>query len=123
LTLLATSASAFVLKLGFTDGKPTRLQALLTFSGLRRVGRYSYGMYVYHVPILMLSEMFVYSRVPTNIRSSPIFACFFVGALSILTFFTAMVSFESLEKRILSLKKYFRPSFVEPARANAAAKL
>ena len=43
--------------------RPSRLQKFLSGRVLDRIGRYSYGIYVYHVPLFGASMAFVYPRV------------------------------------------------------------
>lgn len=74
---------------------------------LRFIGKISYGMYVFHIPIyLILSTQF--SNVVTPASFSAIDKALFVSLLSVLlTVGASTISFYLVEKPILGLKKHF----------------
>ena len=119
-SLLAAGFAALVLGVALGDaaadaGRPDSLQRILRFSALRRVGRYSYGMYVYHVPMLGICELLIFDRASPALRANVPFALAYVTFLTVATFAVAAVSYELVERRILALKRYFEPG-VAPAR-------
>ena len=75
---------------------------------LKRIGTYSYGMYVYHVPLLWLEYHFLFERthfVPRLREELLYLALVFVS-----TYLVAWASFVWIEAPILRLKSHFRPS-------------
>lgn len=74
---------------------------LLAVAPLRRIGRYSYGMYVYHIPFYTFFDRSHFLS-PGPLRA-------FVRIL--LVFVLAALSYELLEKRINALKDNFRVRF------------
>ncbi|GAC1518726.1 MAG: acyltransferase [Vulcanimicrobiaceae bacterium] len=118
-SLLAVGFGALVLELALRDGSTDPLARFFALPGLTRVGRYSYGMYVYHVPILGACELVVLHRVPAELARQPFFALAYVAFLGVLTFAVAAVSFEVVERRILGLKRFFEPRTGELARTVA----
>jgi peptidoglycan/LPS O-acetylase OafA/YrhL len=108
-TLLAIFASVFILLLAETDGERTTLQRIMTYPGLRTIGRYSYGMYVYHVPLHLLAGLIFYRYLPEGLRLNPFFAIAYFASLAAATFLVAKVSYEYFERPILNLKRYFTP--------------
>lgn len=108
-SLLAVGFGALVLELALRDGSTDSLARFFSSPWLTRVGRYSYGMYVYHVPILGACELVILNRVPHDLVRQPLFAIAYVGFLGALTFFVAAVSFEIFERRILGFKRFFEP--------------
>lgn len=111
-SLLALSSLSIVLFAAVGTGPSTRaltsaahriLQARL----LRLFGRYSYGMYVYHVPLLIVIRYFAGDLLRwTALRYSGIPV---VTILIAICFVAAMASYEVAERRILKLKRYFDP--------------
>ena len=106
LTLLALAFGALLLKTFVTDGSwNSPLQRFLSNRQLTTVGTYSYGMYVYHVPILYFSHAALTRFFPldNNLWNTGILM---IVVLAI-TFGVAKVSFDMFESRFLRLKKYF----------------
>jgi len=110
-TLLAIGCAAGILGAAESDGARTAVQRIFRNSILMRVGKYSYGMYVYHVPLLGLCQLIIFNRLPANIRSNPIFALAYIGMLTVGTFVIAAISFELVERRFLELKRFAEPLF------------
>lgn len=100
-SLLALAFGALILRVYETDENDTCLQRLLTNRQLRSVGRYSYGMYVYHVPLLWaLSVVFR--------RLGVAHWVLLTVATLLLTYLIAKLSFDLFESRFLLLKRHFR---------------
>ncbi len=80
---------------------PAVYRRFLALGPLRKIGRYSYGMYVYHIPFYtFFNHSHLFS--PGPIRA-------FVRI--VLVFILAALSYEILEKRINSLKDNFRTKY------------
>ncbi|HKT09818.1 MAG TPA: acyltransferase, partial [Gemmatimonadaceae bacterium] len=76
---------------------------------LRALGKYSYAMYVFHVPIWAHVQPLVFrgNRVPA-VFGSHIVSSLALGLLcGLLTFAAAVVSWHVYEKQFLKLKRYF----------------
>jgi peptidoglycan/LPS O-acetylase OafA/YrhL len=75
---------------------------------LASFGKLSYGIYVYHVPILVISLHFVGTAlgIGKNVASSILYSLAFVAFV----FSLAGISYHLLERPFLSLKRYFEPS-------------
>lgn len=94
---------------GATAARGTIPARMLGARWLRALGKYSYAMYVFHVPIWAHVRPLVFrgSRVPM-LFGSHIVASLALGALcGLLTFAAAVVSWNVYEKRFLKLKRYF----------------
>ena len=91
-------------------------QHLMNNSALRLVGKYSYGIYVFHWPI---REALLFEAVPAQLvnrvgtRGGAFLFCILGIILSLLT---SMISFHLYEKRLLSLKRYFNYNKASPPR-------
>jgi peptidoglycan/LPS O-acetylase OafA/YrhL len=86
------------------DGRPARIFA---FAPLRRIGTYSYGMYVFHAPL------HVYVGLPLLARIAPQYGSavglVYALAASLATFAAAALSYHLYERWFLQLKKTFAP--------------
>lgn len=98
------SAVLFSFK-GASDGSAA--QRLLTDKRLTAFGKYSYGMYVYHVPLLApLHSAF---RRFAHSGHGLWFSGLFITLELTVTFAVAKLSFDLFESRFLRWKKYFEP--------------
>ncbi len=71
------------------------------------IGKISYGMYVYHIPIYLILS-YLLSQILDNYATSLFNHALFVSFLSLaLTIIASTISFYLLEKPILNLKKHF----------------
>ncbi len=113
-TLIAVVFSAIVLRAFTRRDDSTAVQTFLRRPLLGRVGKYSYGMYVYHVPIMLASAALLRHFVSRNF-SAPVAVAFMMGII-LLTYGVAKLSFDFLESRFLKQKKRFAPR--EPAHAD-----
>lgn len=66
-TLLAAGFSAIVLYAVLTDSERTWIQTALRWAPLTRVGKYAYGIYVFHVPVFYLISQLVL-LLPVDVR-------------------------------------------------------
>lgn len=89
------------------------LRRFLTLTWLRSMGKYSYGMYVYHIFLVFaLRRYLVNGRVPTGGSGIPyawpVKVLAFLAEILVVYLF-AKVSYELVEKRFLQLKRRFQP--------------
>ena len=79
---------------------------------LREVGQKSYGMYVFHVPLLVLAAFYVH--LPDHLRQwawHPLVAdILFFSFMILLTYGVAFLSYNLYEKHFLKLKRFFKSS-------------
>jgi peptidoglycan/LPS O-acetylase OafA/YrhL len=108
-SLLAVAFSALILDAAHVRSPANELQRFLSAPILRALGKYSYGIYVYHVPLVMFSA----ALLPGLGLGGNAAIGFALTALIVATsFLVARVSYELLESPFLRLKRYFEP---EPA--------
>jgi peptidoglycan/LPS O-acetylase OafA/YrhL len=120
-TLLAIGFSAILLYAVLTDSKRTRLQFALRWPPLTRVGKYAYGIYVFHVPLFY----FISRRVlglPEATRDSWMVSSAIVALKFSVTFAIASLSYNLFEKRFLALKHRFEPEYQHEREIRAAWK-
>jgi peptidoglycan/LPS O-acetylase OafA/YrhL len=97
-TLLALTFGCFILW-AYTHRKSgASLPRLLRSKPLIRIGKYSYGMYIFHVPLVKLLHYVM--------RPHPWLA---IPVIFPLSFVIAKLSYELFESRFLRLKDRFRP--------------
>jgi peptidoglycan/LPS O-acetylase OafA/YrhL len=117
-TGFALISGAFV---GFSQQRSPLLTKILCARWLGVFGKYSYGMYVYHIPLYLTAEMATYSLgwpMPMPLQ----YAIPYGAALIALTFGISRASYVLLEDRILSLKSRFDPKFAEGQRIPASGR-
>lgn len=102
LPLFALTAGVFIIGVMHED---SRLQPLLTKSWLRRVGRLSYGLYLWHVPVIKYTQF----RWP---EASPMLA---VPLALLASWLLAEASWRIIETPFLRLKDRSRNAVREPA--------
>jgi len=121
-TLLAVGFGALVLGAAYGDGRPGLVQRVFRERWLSLVGKYSYGMYVYHVPLLGICELVIYRHLPQALRDDPAFGLAYVAFLTVGTYAVAAISFRFVEAPILRLKRHFEPLFAkdDPVVSNRA---
>jgi peptidoglycan/LPS O-acetylase OafA/YrhL len=76
--------------------------------GLRILGRYSYGLYVYHIPLFVLWRL----AGPGIPYSGPGSGLLMMLIYFVTSFAVATLSYELLERRILGLKRFFEPAIL-----------
>jgi peptidoglycan/LPS O-acetylase OafA/YrhL len=111
-TGFALLSGAFV---GFSQQGSPLLTRVLSARWLGIFGKYSYGMYVYHIPLYLAVETATSALgwpMPMPLR----YAIPYGVALIALTFGVSRTSYVLLEDRILSLKSRFDPKFAEGER-------
>lgn len=80
---------------------PNAARSLLSSRPLRHVGRISYGLYLYHLPILFLAGIPPYRTETTGV------AWWQLSTVLALTFLVAELSYRYLERPLLDLKRRF----------------
>jgi peptidoglycan/LPS O-acetylase OafA/YrhL len=92
--------------------------AVFNFQPLRMVGKYSYGMYVYHVPLIFFVRGLIGEQIGLG-KNWP-GSWLFLLAMVMLTFAVAAISFNLFESRFLKLKRSFTPNvrFLEAEASN-----
>jgi peptidoglycan/LPS O-acetylase OafA/YrhL len=99
---------AAVLTLALTARPASWTSRLFQFAPLRLLGRYSYGMYVYHPFVIALAAQQLADRQLGPIGLGPSAALWLrFSAIVVLSFGAAWLSWTLYEKPFLSLKKYF----------------
>jgi peptidoglycan/LPS O-acetylase OafA/YrhL len=112
-TLMAIGFTALVLYAAATDGKATLFQRVFRSRVLSEFGKYSYGIYVYHVPVLAAGDLAIRPHLPPALVSNIWFNLLYVALLFGVSFLIAMLSYEHFERHFLAMKRYFEPSRVE----------
>lgn len=95
-----------------SSGVFSMLWKVLTIAPLRLVGRYSYAMYVFHLPLHIFVGSKLLHRLAPQV-STPI-ALLYLASMTVVTFALAALSYHFFESRFLALKKRFVPA-VHPA--------
>jgi peptidoglycan/LPS O-acetylase OafA/YrhL len=114
-SLLSFGFALLILALGVLQPR-NRVRRLLEARWLRTVGRYSFAMYVFHLPILVAFG--------DDIRAALAFAgpalpLVYVAAAIVLSVVAGFLSYHLLEKHFLRLKTYFVPVPSDAARARS----
>lgn len=119
------SAAFFTLLLyrALTDGLTggSRWQRFLCAPPLRVLGRYSYGLYVLHVPLNTLALALFPFPSGEDVPAPRFLALMSLRllVLAALSFVAAYVSYHLVEKRFLALKRHFTAGAAPPAGATA----
>ncbi|HET9100292.1 MAG TPA: acyltransferase [Acidobacteriaceae bacterium] len=83
------------------------LRWILTAKWLRVVGRYSYGMYIYHIPVFAICGRVLTAHLH-QVSPMPVrFAVPYITCLFCITFLIAKLSYDYFESNFLSLKVFF----------------
>jgi peptidoglycan/LPS O-acetylase OafA/YrhL len=99
-TLLALFFGALI-SLIVTSSPSSMLNRLFSISWMRFFGRYSYGIYLFHVPMLMLMSQ----KVPNPL--TPIQQLLAYALFLICTVLLGLLSWNLVEKHFLKLKRFF----------------
>ncbi len=89
-TLLGLSFGSLVLAFIFLDASP-RFRALLSFSGLSYLGRISYSIYLYHIPVILSLQRAEVEGFPTSNWKMAVM-------MTAVVILTAMVSYHLVEE-------------------------
>ncbi len=98
----------------------SRLKGFFTSRVLRSCGKYSYAMYILNIPLIGLLKLFFVPEEHRVAGSTVPVRILLMVAASLVTWAAAQVTWHSLEKHCLKLKRYFeagspRPRLPEPA--------
>ena len=76
---------------------------------LREVGQKSYGMYVFHIPLLVLAIRYIHlpSRLQQWVGHPYLADVIFFSSMIIITYLVAFISYNAYEKHFLRLKRFF----------------
>ena len=107
--LIALFYAAFLV-VGITAGPRSRIGSILSSSPLCGLGKYSYGIYVYH-PALIMAIGYFFARagiVPAaGGAAGGLVLTLKVGVILAASFLAAWLSWHLYEKRFLALKRFF----------------
>jgi peptidoglycan/LPS O-acetylase OafA/YrhL len=117
-TILAIGFAAVVLMAALRSEKQTWMQRFLSARGLTRIGTYSYGIYVYHVPLGGALLIFFYNVIVQDDDPHLALGLTMIAILAALTFGVAALSYEKFERPILNLKRKFEARFATASPAN-----
>jgi peptidoglycan/LPS O-acetylase OafA/YrhL len=106
-TALAVVFGALVIWAYVDRGRRNWSDRLLSIRPLTVLGKYSYGVYVYHIPVIYLAKMHFGDSAWFGHDLAPC-SLFIAGALAA-TVAIAAISYEYFEKRFLRLKRFFTP--------------
>lgn len=105
-------------------GSQGTLGKFFSIKPLRTAGKYSYGWYVFHYPIWILSLGIAASLPALNhARNTAAFASIVIAANFLVSFGAAFASFHLYEKHFLKLKKYFPERTINPPAKAPATEL
>ena len=90
--------------------RPTLLK-LLRMRWLTETGKYSYGIYVYHIPIYAICDHFAGTRLGLSFPTPLHLALPYVAFMIACSFLAAKISYDFFESKILALKVHFKPRF------------
>jgi len=112
-SMLALGFGALVLLAAHTEAESTWMQKFLKSRWLAPIGLYSYGIYVFHVPINGAASIFLYPRIfrGSGANGDVVMECAYVVVLAAVTFMVSALSYEFFEKKILRFKRYFEPKY------------
>ncbi|MGA7560655.1 MAG: acyltransferase [Terriglobales bacterium] len=111
-TLLALGFGALVLLAAHTEGESSWMQKFLSSRALAPIGKYSYGIYVFHYPILGAATIYAVPRlIVHSVGEAIITPLALVIVVATVTFAISALSYEFFEKRILRLRRYFEAQY------------
>ncbi len=87
----------------------SRWAGLLRWGPLRMIGKYSYGMYVFHKPLHDFAGAPLVQALGLPARQSVVADMFYVLVMVIATLAVAAVSYHLFEIHFLGMKRYFTP--------------
>jgi peptidoglycan/LPS O-acetylase OafA/YrhL len=106
-------ALAFALMIMLTvvpvTGVLRNIMGILASTPMRLVGRYSYGMYVLHLPLHVFISGPLFHRLSPHPTAAQSFG--YAAVMTVVSFLVAALSYELFEKRFLRLKTRFTPTW------------
>jgi peptidoglycan/LPS O-acetylase OafA/YrhL len=106
-SFLALGFSSLILYAADTDDEESVMQRFLQGKVLTDFGKYSYGIYVYHIPILGLFWFAIHKAPFKSFLGDLWFGALCVALSFATSFFVAKISYECFERHFLALKRYF----------------
>jgi peptidoglycan/LPS O-acetylase OafA/YrhL len=105
-TLLAAAAAIMVLALRAGSGSSSLLQRTFSFQPLRSCGKYSYAMYVFHIPLVLLASPVLPAALASSGSARPVLysLCIILASYGL-----GWLSYRLYERHFLALKRYFIP--------------
>lgn len=85
------------------------LRHILGARWLRATGKYSYGMYIYHIPIYVICEHVLTVHLGLGLPMPLRYSLPYIAFLVAVTFVVAKISYDFFESKVLALKIYFKP--------------
>jgi peptidoglycan/LPS O-acetylase OafA/YrhL len=107
-SIIAASFALIILAVAINHAKAraTWVDRLLSSAPLRSVGRYSYGMYVLHLPLVfLLSDPIRDALAGFGTAEPPLYAL----CITVLSYAAGRLSYVLVERRFLRLKSLLRP--------------
>ena len=108
-TLFGVAFGALILFVFEKADKSTPFQSLMRSPLLTSFGKYSYGIYVYHVPVLGFGLFYLSGKYRIGIATVP--SLLFIFGVMMCSYMIAVLSYNLFERRILSFKNRFTASF------------
>jgi peptidoglycan/LPS O-acetylase OafA/YrhL len=91
-----------------TTGALQILMRVLACTPLRYIGRYSYGMYVFHLPLHVFFGVGIMHRIAPNPTAAQ--ALIYTTVMMAIAFIVAALSYELFERQFLKLKRKMMPT-------------
>jgi peptidoglycan/LPS O-acetylase OafA/YrhL len=104
-------ATLFGVLIAYSVQSSTGLARFFETAWLRSFGRYSYGIYVYHLPVYYVIEHFSKQWVSLKFPLPDQYAILYLGLLIAVSYSVSWLSFRYFEQRFLRLKRHFEPVF------------
>jgi peptidoglycan/LPS O-acetylase OafA/YrhL len=107
-SILALTAAVLVTGMALADAGRNPLARALSWAPLRSCGKYSYAMYVFHVPLhkLVGTPLLATLHGP---QSRPAQVALYAVAVGVVSYLLAVLSWHGFEKHWLALKGRFAP--------------
>jgi peptidoglycan/LPS O-acetylase OafA/YrhL len=109
--ILAFLFALLVLYVVTTDREPNVMQRVLTRRPLMQTGKYAYGIYLYHVPILYFGNTLMGKFFPQWANDSVWVGYLSLAALWFVSFYVAKVSYRYFEMFFLNFKDRFEARY------------
>lgn len=114
-TALAIGFGALVLLAAYRSQENNWFQAILRSRTLESIGTYSYGIYVFHVPLLGAANIYLAPRLFPDDEPGLWMGLAFIVVFAAVTFIVSALSYNLFERRILAYKRFFEPRIAPPA--------
>jgi len=112
--VLSVCFALLVLYAVLTEGGSGPLQMLLTRRTLTRVGKYAYGIYVFHQPLFHFANVLIGRFVPPAVVSNAWFGYLRAAILIVASYQIAKFSYNRFERYFLDFKSRFEPVYAPP---------